>query len=264
MLLQRPALILFAMSKPLQQKVALITGASRGIGKAIAFELAHLGASIMVNYVRNEEAAVETVTALRDMGSEAHSFQANAGDGADQTLLVDETFKLFGGVDILVHNAAIGAFKPVHKLKPNQWDLSMTINTRALLELTQKVLPSMESRGGGSIIALSSLGSHRFIPNYGAIGISKAALESLIKYLAVELSPKGIRVNGVSGGLVDTDAVRHFPEFEKFRDEVVRRTPAGRIGAPEDLARVVAFLASPQSAWIYGQILTADGGLSLI
>jgi len=252
------------MSKVLDQKIALITGASRGIGKAIAFQLASRGASIMVNYVRNEEAAQETVSALRSQGTKAAAFQANAGDGTDQNRLIEETLKIFGGVDILVHNAAIGAFKPVHKLKTNQWDLSFNINTRALLELTQKVLPSMEARGGGNVIALSSLGSHRFIPNYGAIGISKAALETLIKYLAVELAPKSIRVNGVSGGLVDTDAIRHFPEFEKFRDEVTKRTPAGRIGTPDDMARVVAFLASPESAWIVGQILTADGGLSLI
>lgn len=252
------------MSRVLDQKIALITGASRGIGRAIAFQLAARGASVMVNYVRNEEAARETVDALRAQGAKAEAFQANAGDGTDQSLLVDETLKLFGSIDILVHNAAIGAFKPVHKLKTNQWDLSFNINTRALLELTQKVMPSMESRGGGTIIALSSLGSHRFIPNYGAIGISKAALETLIKYLAVELAPKSIRVNGVSGGLVDTDAIRHFPEFEKFRDEVTKRTPAGRIGTPDDMARVVAFLASPESSWIVGQILTADGGLSLI
>ncbi len=252
------------MPKPLQQKTALITGASRGIGRAIALELARYGADIMVNYARNEEAARATVADLLDLGVKAHAFQANVGDPADQNKLVAETLSLFGGVDILVHNAAIGAFKPIHKLKTNQWDLSMEINTRALLELTQKVLPSMETRQGGTIIALSSLGAHRFIPNYGAIGISKAALEALIKYLAVELSPKGIRVNGVSGGLVDTDAIRFFPDYEKLRMDVEKRTPAGRIGKPEDLARIVAFLTLPESAWIYGQILIADGGLSLI
>ena len=117
---------------------------------------------------------------------------------------------------------------------------------------------------GGSIITLSSLGSKRVIPNYGAIGISKAALETLVRYLAVELAPKKIRVNAVSGGLVDTDAIRSFPEQEIFKKEILRRTPAGRIGRPEDLARVVAFLASPEANWIYGQTLIADGGLSLI
>jgi enoyl-[acyl-carrier protein] reductase III len=122
----------------------------------------------------------------------------------------------------------------------------------------------MEQNGGGSIITISSLGAHRFIPNYGAIGISKAALEALVKYLAVELAPKGIRVNCVSGGLVDTDAVKSFPKYEEMKQEVLKRTPAGRIGEPDDLARVVAFLVSPESAWIYGQTIVADGGLSLI
>jgi len=126
------------------------------------------------------------------------------------------------------------------------------------------VVPSMEKRGGGTIIALSSLGAHRFIPDYGAIGISKAALETLVKYLAVELAPKNIRVNCVSGGLVDTDAVKAFPRYAEFKKEVVQRTPASRIGKPEDLAQVVGFLASPESHWIYGQTIVADGGLSLM
>jgi len=170
----------------------------------------------------------------------------------------------FGQIDILVHNAALGAFKPVHKLKSNQWDLSMNVNAKALLELTQKVIPDMRKRQNGVILALSSLGAHRFIPNYGAIGISKATLETLVRYLAVELAPDGIRVNAISGGLVDTDAIRHFPDYEKFRQMVVEKTPAGRIGFPEDLARIAGFLASPDSAWITGQTLIADGGLSLV
>ena len=122
----------------------------------------------------------------------------------------------------------------------------------------------MEKRGQGNIIAISSLGAHRFIPNYGAIGISKAALEALVKYLAVEFAPKKIRVNCVSGGLVETDAVKSFPQFAHFKNEIAQRTPAGRIGLPEDLARVVGFLVSPESDWIYGQTIVADGGLSLI
>ena len=122
----------------------------------------------------------------------------------------------------------------------------------------------MEKQKSGNIIGISSLGAHRFIPNYGAIGISKAALETLIKYLAVELAPKGIRVNCVSGGLVDTDALRSFPNYEEMKKEVVSRTPAGRIGRPEDLASIVSFLVQPESDWIYGQIIVADGGLSLI
>jgi enoyl-[acyl-carrier protein] reductase III len=122
----------------------------------------------------------------------------------------------------------------------------------------------MEKNGYGNIITLSSLGSKRFIPNYGAIGISKSALETLVRYLAVELAPKNIRVNCISGGLVNTDALKAFAGAEEFKKEVVNRTPAGRIAEPEDLAKVAAFLASSESSWIYGQTIVADGGLSLI
>ena len=252
------------MAKYLEKKVALITGASRGIGRAIALRFARLGASVAVNYVRNEDAANETVREIESLGTNAFPFQANAGNPDDVQALVDATVKEFGAIDILVHNAALGAFKPVHQLKLNQWDLSMEVNTKALLVLAQKCLPHMEKRGGGNILAISSLGAHRFIPNYGAIGISKAALETLIKYLAVEFAPKKIRVNGISGGLVDTDALKSFPRYEDFKKEVVNRTPAGRIGSPEDLAEVAAFLVSPEARWIVGQTVVADGGLSLI
>ena len=253
-----------AMTKPLENKVALITGASRGIGRAIALRLAGMGADIALNYVRNEEAAQSTLKALSSNGIKAHPIQANVGDPDAINELVEKTLETFGRVDILIHNAALGAFKPVHQLKKNQWDLSLDINSKAFLLLCQKVAPVMEKNGGGSIIALSSLGSQRFIPNYGAIGISKAALETLVKYLGVEYAPKNIRVNCVSGGLVDTDALKSFPKYEELKTEVVSKTPAGRIGQPDDLAKVVAFLASEESQWIYGQTLIADGGLSLI
>ena len=252
------------MTQPLKGKVALITGASRGIGRAIANRLADDGVNIAVNYLQNDAAAKTTVEELLAKGVQAAAFQTNVGDFDAHQALLDNVLKTFGTIDILVHNAALGAFKPVHKLKMNQWDLSFNINTKAFLVLAQKVLPIMEAKKEGSIIAISSLGAHRFIPNYGAIGISKAALESTVRYLGVELMPKGIRVNGVSGGLVDTDALKSFPFFEAFKQEVLKRTPAGRIGKPEDLARVVAFLCSPESSWIVGQMIIADGGLSLI
>ncbi len=247
-----------------QDKVALITGSSRGIGKAIAIQLAGLGCSIAVNYVQNESAAKSTVETLLSMGVRAQAFQTNVGDHSKIEGLVSDVEKSLGPVDILVHNAALGAFKPVHKLRMNQYDLSFDINTKAFLILTQKVLPSMEKKKSGHIIGLSSLGSHRFIPNYGAIGPSKAALETLIRYLAVELGPKGIHVNCVSGGLVDTDALRSFPNYEEMKTEVLKRTPGGRIGQADDLANIVTFLTTPAANWIYGQTLIADGGLSLI
>lgn len=252
------------MSKNLQNKTALITGASRGIGKAIALELARRGANIVINYVRNEDAAKKTQSEVEALGVRSLLFQGNVGDPKAIEDLVKAAGETFGRVDILVHNAALGAFKPVHQLKPNQWDLSFEINTKAFLLLVQKTLPWMEKQKEGVILTLSSLGSHRFIPNYGAIGISKAALETTVKYLAVELAPKKIRVNCISGGLVDTDAIKFFPHYEEFKKEVEKRTPAGRIAQPEEIAKIAAFLCLPDSGWIYGQTIIADGGLSLI
>ncbi len=249
--------------KPFQGKVALITGASRGIGRAIAELFSRQGADIVLNYLRNEEAARETEKILTAQGSRVLTLRANVGNPKEAEELVQTAGKKFGKIDILVHNAALGAFKAVSQLRINQWDLSLDVNAKAFLVLTQTALPWMEKQGG-SIIALSSLGSKRYIPNYGAIGISKAALETLVRYLAVELAPKKIRVNAVSGGLVDTDAMRSFPQQELFKKEVLNRTPAGRIGKPEDLAKVVAFLAGEEAAWIYGQTVIADGGLSLV
>ncbi len=252
------------MTKPLQGKTAVITGASRGIGRAIALDLASKGANIVLNYVRNEDAAKQTQSELKKLGVKVLPFQGNVGDPKAIEELIAAAGKTFGSIDILIHNAALGAFKPVHQLKINQWELSLDINAKAFLLLAQKTLPWMEKQKEGVMLAISSLGAHRFIPNYGAIGISKAALETLVKYLAVEFAPKNIRVNCVSGGLVDTDALKSFPHYEEFKKEVVKRTPAGRIGIPEDLAKVVAFLALPESRWIHGQTIVADGGLSLI
>jgi enoyl-[acyl-carrier protein] reductase III len=252
------------MTNSMKGKVALITGASRGIGRAIALRLADDGVNIAVNYLQNEAAAKKTVDELQSKGVKAAAFQANVGDLDAHNVLFEGVFKTFGMLDILIHNAALGAFKPMHKLKMNQWDLSMDINAKAFLALVQKALPTMEARKEGIVIALSSLGARRFIPNYGAIGVSKAAIETMVRYLGVELMPKGIRVNCISGGLVDTDALKAFPFFDMFKQEVLKRTPAGRIGQPEDLARVVAFLCSPESSWIVGQTIIADGGLSLI
>lgn len=246
------------------KQVALITGASRGIGKAIALELAQKGYAIALNYLSNEQAAQETAAAIKAHGVEVELFQGNAGEAEACNKLVADTLAKFGRIDTLVHNAALGSFKPTHKTRLNQFDLTMNINARAMLVLTQAVLKDMEPRGSGNIIGLSSLGAIQYIPNYGAIGVSKATLESLIRYLAVELRPKGIRVNAVSGGPIDTDAIKHFPDAEGFKKACLEKTPAGRIGKPEDIAKVVGFLVSPEAEWIVGQTIIADGGLSLI
>lgn len=251
------------MSSELKGKVAVVTGGSRGIGRAISLEFARRGARVVINYVRNEEAARETSEAVRALGTEVLILRGNIGDPKTIEELLEQAASKFGGIDILVHNAALGSFKPIHQLKLNHWDLTLDVNTKAFFLLAQKVLPFMEKKGG-SILAISSLGARRYIPDYGAIGISKAAVEALVKYFAAEYAPKGIRVNAVSGGLIETEAITMFPRYEELKKEVLLRTPAGRLGKPEDIAGVVAFLTSDAARWIYGQTVIADGGFSLI
>ncbi|MFZ5801889.1 MAG: SDR family oxidoreductase [Candidatus Omnitrophota bacterium] len=251
------------MLKDFNGKTAVITGGSRGIGRAIALEFARRGASLVINYVRNEETAESTLAELKKEGAQAILCRANMKEPAEIDLLIETAVQTFGRIDVLIHNAALGNFKPVHQLKINQWELSLDINARAFLLLAQKTLPIMERQGSGTLLALSSLGARRVIPNYGAIGISKAALENLVRYLAFEFAPKNIRVNGISGGPIETESLKFFPDYESLKKEAIRSTPAGRMGRPEDLAKVVAFLASEDSRWIFGQTIIVDGGISL-
>jgi len=244
-------------------KVALVTGGSRGIGRSISLKLAHDGADIVIVYLQNEEAAANVKSEIEKLGRKAWTIRANVGNPKEIKLIFDLIAEI-GRVDILVHNAALGAFKPVTKLKPNQWDLTFDVNTKALLWFTQSAMKYMESQGGGAIVSISSLGAYRCLPNYGAIGISKAALESLTRYLAMELAGLKVRVNCVSAGVVDTDVMNIYPELTLFKDEIVRRTPWGRVGKPEDIAKVVSFIVSNEAEWITGQTIVADGGLSLI
>jgi len=245
-----------------RRRIALVTGGSRGIGRAVAQRLAETGVqTIFINYLQNETEAGKTKGLVEQYNCRCFLARANL-------FYEEEIDKLFQTVkaevdrlDIFVHCAALGAFKPLKEIKSNQWDLSMSINARAFLLCVQKCLPFMKE---GKIVALSSLGSTRFVPNYGAMGPTKAALESVIKYLAVELAPMGIQVNGVSGGLIQTDSIIKFPEAASFLQEVSARTPARRLGKPEDIADVVMFLLSPAARWIYGEIIVVDGGLSLL
>jgi enoyl-[acyl-carrier protein] reductase III len=246
----------------LKGKYALITGGSRGIGRSIALALAEYGCNIFINYVANEQAALEVKSACEAKGVKAHIVLANVGNPAEIKTLFGEIKKHSSHLDILVHNAALGAFKPLMKLRENHWDLSMNVNAKAFLQLAQEAVPMMPA--GGRIIGLSSLGSHQYIPNYGAIGISKAAVEDMVRYMAVELAEKDIRVNCVSGGLVDTDALKAFPTYTQMVEEGLKHTPLKRLGKPEDLATVVRFLCTPDSDWITGQTIVVDGGLSLI
>jgi enoyl-[acyl-carrier protein] reductase III len=160
-----------------------------------------------------------------------------------------------------VHNAATGVIRPALETEPKHWDWTLTANARALLDLARTAAPQMPA--GSTIVGVSSLGSTRVLANYTLVGTSKAALESLIRYLAVELAPRGIRVNAVSAGVVETGALEHFPNREQMVDEGRKRSPAGRLVTPEEVAAAVAFLCSPDAEMIRGHTLVVDGGFSL-
>lgn len=253
-------------SLPYEGKIALITGGGRGIGRAISLRLASLGADIIINYVRNQAPAEEVACRVRDMGRRAVTVRANIGKIEDINRLFDRIEVDFNGLDILISNAASGFNRPAMQQKETGWDHTMNVNARSLLFATQRAVPLMEARGGGSIVAITSPGSQRVLPDYVAVGASKAALEALVRYLAVELSPININVNAVSPSIVETDALRHFASLSD--PEVLTRakanTPAGRLVQPEDVAGVVAFLCSPDAAMIRGQVIVVDGGYTLL
>lgn len=234
----------------------LITGGSRGIGRAIALRFARAGARrIAIGYLRNDRAAEETATELRAAGAEPVLVRGNVTSGR-----VLQEITALGPLDVVVHNAATGVIRPALETEDKHWDWTMNANARSLLAIARAAAPQMPA--GSSIVAISSLGAQRVLDNYTLVGTSKAALEALVRYLAVELAPRGIRVNAVSGGVVETGALEHFPNREEML-EVGRSNPAGRLVSPEDIAGAVAFLCSPDAEMVRGQILVVDGGFSL-
>ena len=250
------------MSKELDGRLALVTGGSRGIGRAITLDLVQRGATVAFSYLRNGDAAEETLAQVKALGGTAYAIKGRIDDTERCNALVDEAEAQLGGLDLLVSNAASGVIRPLMELTEKHWDWTLDTNARALMLLSQRAAPMMEARGGGGIVAISSLGSFRVLENYTLVGVSKAALEACVRYLAVELAPMGIRVNAASGGVVHTDALDHFDN----KDEMLAmgdRTPAGRIVEPQDIANAVAWLASSESTMIVGQTLIIDGGYSL-
>lgn len=252
-------------NEPFAGKIALVTGGGRGIGRAIALRLAQGGADVIVNYVRNRAPAEEVAESIRAMGRRAVTIMANVGkmDGIDKLFAAVE--EQFGALDILISNAATGFNRPALQQKETGWDYTLNVNARAFLFAAQRAVPLMEGRGG-VMIAISSQGSQRVLPDYVAVGASKAALESLTRYLAVELAEKNIVVNAVSPGVVETDALRHFAVMgdPEILQRATANTPAGRLVQPEDVAEVVAFLCTPAAAMIRGQVIVVDGGYTLL
>jgi len=243
---------------PVKGGSVLVTGGTRGIGKTIALRLASDGAArVVLGYMRNDAAAEAAAEEVREAGADPLLVRGNVASDKVIAELASH-----GPYAVVVHNAATGVIKPALETDDKHWDWTLNANARALLSLARACAPDMES--GSSIVAISSLGAQRVLENYVLVGTSKAALESVVRYLAVELSPRGIRVNAVSAGVVETEALDHFPNREDMLRSGRTRTPAGRLVEPDDIAGAVAFLCSPDAQMVRGHTLIVDGGYSLL
>jgi enoyl-[acyl-carrier protein] reductase III len=240
------------------RKAVLVTGGTRGIGREIARRFAQDGAArIAIGYLRNDAAAEQTAEELRALGAEPVLIRGNVASSR-----VAEQVAALGPLDALVHCAATGVIRPALETTDKHFDWTLAANARAFLSLARAAAPQMPA--GSSIVGVSSLGAGRVLENYVLVGTSKAALEALVRYLAVELAARGVRVNAVSGGVIETEALDHFPNREQMLSWSLARTPAGRLVEPGDVADAVAFLCSPAAEMIRGQTIVVDGGFSLL
>jgi NAD(P)-dependent dehydrogenase (short-subunit alcohol dehydrogenase family) len=245
-------------------KVAVVTGSSRGIGRALAVRLAGEGASVVINFKRNADLAEEAVAAVREAGGQAIAVQADMEDPAEIERLFAEARDAYGKVDYFVANAAAAAFKPIEQLKVHHLDRTYAMNVRAFVLGAQQAVSLMGD--GGRIVVLSSYGSIRAYPTYAALGAAKAALEAYVRYMAVEFGPRGINVNAVNGGIIESDSSDYFYGVEGMPplDTVLPKIPKRRMGTVQEVADCILFLLHPASEYVTGQALVVDGGLSIV
>jgi enoyl-[acyl-carrier protein] reductase III len=248
----------------LSGKTAIITGSGRGIGRGIALALAQRGCQVTINYLRKREAAEETVAAIAQIGGKAIAVKANIANEEEIHRLVDETVDAFGGVEIFVGNAASGVLRPMMELERRHWDWTMDINARSILIGAQATVPFMRRSGWGRILSVTSFGSRRVLPEYSVVGVSKAAIEAVTRYLAVELAPDNIIANCISPGVVITGALDFFPSKTQIIEQATQRTPTRRLVTPEDVGELAAWLCSDAASMIVGQTIEIDGGYSLL
>ncbi|HEX4131138.1 MAG TPA: SDR family oxidoreductase [Pirellulales bacterium] len=243
-------------------KVALVTGGSRGIGRACALRLAQAGADVVVNYVTSQSAAAEVAAEVQKLGRRAATVKADVSEHDDIGAMTEFVRERFGRLDILVSNAASGGFRPLLETNARHFEAAMNTNVRALLYLVQAAAGMLtRTEGRAKVIALSSHGSHMALPAYGTIGMSKSALESLVRHLALELGNRGVNFNVVLAGLVATDSTRNLPNSEAMFAGARQKSMVGdRQLSPKDVADAVLFLASPLADLVQGQTLIVDGG----
>lgn len=246
----------------LKGKVALVTGGTKGIGKATAVELAKLGCDLALVYFKSRNAAEATQKEIEALGVRVALIRANLATAENIPKVVNTVKEKFGKCDIFISNAAMGVLKKAVDITAEDWDLTLNANAKAMLLIARdlvKIIPD-----GGKIVSITSHGPYRYIPEYSAMAAAKASIEALTRYLAFELAPRRINVNAVRAGIVESESLRAFPSYGQMVEWSIKHTPFGRIGRPEDIAPVVAFLCTDAAQWITGQIITVDGGFSIV